>query len=423
MDILALYQIVRQKPISTDTRNIIKDSVFFALKGESFDGNTFAEKALENGASYAIIDNKNYLINEKCILVDDVIETLQKISNLHRKHHQIPYIGITGTNGKTTTKELISCVLRKKYSVTATIGNLNNHIGVPLTLLSINEDTEIAIIEMGANHPKEIDFLCKIAEPQFGIITNIGKAHLEGFGSYEGVINTKNELYKYIDNYGKLVFVNGDNELLEGLSKNMNRNLYFTNSNSKIKVESNQPYLKLKYYENVVETKIAGTYNFENIMAAISVGLYFNVDEKDIIRALEEYTPNNNRSQIIETKNNEIIMDAYNANPSSMKAAFENFNTIKHSKKIAILGDMFELGKDSIDEHENIINIFKEGNDIHAIFIGKSFYLASDKSDSSTFFENMESFKLYLEKKPITDSLILLKGSRGMKMEQLLSIL
>ncbi|MEI7596598.1 MAG: UDP-N-acetylmuramoyl-tripeptide--D-alanyl-D-alanine ligase [Bacteroidota bacterium] len=423
MKISELYNLINNRQISTDTRNIKANSVFFALKGDSFNGNTFAEQALNNGADYAIIDEKEYLQNEKCILVDDVLKTLQDLANYHRKQFKIPVIAITGTNGKTTTKELTNIVLSKKFKTIATEGNLNNHIGVPLTLLNIKSETEIAIIEIGANHPNEIAFLCEIAEPEFGIITNIGKAHLEGFGSYEGVIKTKNELYQYIKKKGNLAFVNEDDLLLNNLSKDINRQLYKTISNKVISIDSNQPFLNLKYANSIINTKIAGKYNFDNIIAAYTIGKYFGVSDNEIASALEEYTPKNNRSQITNTAKNAIIMDAYNANPSSMNAAFENFLTINHSKKIAILGDMFELGNDSIDEHKAVIEKFISDTSTHTFFIGKDFLKASTDFTTCSAFEDISSFRNYIVENPILDSLILLKGSRGMKMEQLLEIL
>ena len=313
-------------------------------------------------------------------MVDDVLSTLQNLAAYHRSQLQIPIIAITGTNGKTTTKELVKCVLSKKYCTYATIGNLNNHIGVPLTLLSITDDTQIAIVEMGANHPGEIDFLCQIAQPNFGLITNVGKAHLEGFGSFEGVINTKTELYRHLKAKNGMIFVNSANEILMNKSEGINRVIYGNAETADCKgaYRNSNPCLKF-YFENgdvvySVDTKILGSYNFENAMAAVAVGKYFNVDLFDIKTALEEYTPTNKRSQIKETEHNSLILDCYNANPSSMKVAIENFGEMKISNnKVVILGAMKELGADSDYEHRNVVDIINKYSFEKIILIGHEF--------------------------------------------------
>lgn len=422
--IVDLYSIYRKSPIVvTDSRQITDGCIFFALKGESFDGNTYARQAIEKGAAYAVIDNPSFEFGERTILVNDTLEALQQLANYHRRQLNIPFIGITGTNGKTTTKELIYTVLHKRYKTIATKGNLNNHIGVPLTLLAIPLDTEIAIIEMGANHPKEIEFLCKIAEPDFGLITNIGKAHLEGFGGYQGVINTKKELYTYIHQLGKLVFVNSDNELLMELSDNINRITYTTKSNTDTTIVSNQPFLAISHNNHLYQTHLAGTYNFDNIMAAVSIARYFKIDDNTIFEAIVNYIPENNRSQIKETSSNTVIMDAYNANPSSMKAALENFENINHPNKLAILGDMFELGDESHTEHAQIIQLISAQTHFSSIVVGAEFAKIAQNHQNILSFESVMDLKKHLSENPVKGKMILLKGSRGMKMEQLIDVL
>ncbi|MFL3664221.1 MAG: UDP-N-acetylmuramoyl-tripeptide--D-alanyl-D-alanine ligase [Flavobacteriales bacterium] len=423
MEIQDLYYLFLEKEnVSTDTRNIIKDSIFFALKGENFDANQFAQQALDNGASYAIVDDKNVVKSDKFILVDDVLTTLQSLANHHRKQFKIPVIGITGSNGKTTTKELIFAVLSKKYNTLATKGNLNNHIGVPLTLLSLKTDTEIAIIEMGANHIGEIDFLSKIAEPIFGIITNIGKAHIEGFGSYEGVIQTKSELYKFIKQNEGILFVNEDDELLMDLSSEINRISYGENAKSHdFKLVESSPNLKIAWNNNIITTNLYGKYNFPNIMAAICIGDYFNVDEQDIIDAITNYVSTNNRSQFAEIRGNTYYLDAYNANPTSMNAAIETFIEGYFSNKLMILGDMLELGNVSDEEHLVIIEK-AANNHLNTIFVGNNFFSFSDKYKNNKllhFFKSYEEvIKWFVENNPKNKN-ILVKGSRGIKLEKI----
>ena len=428
IDIKELYDIFNQyKNITTDSRKIEAGDLFFALKGDNFDGNVFAKDALAKGAAYCIIDNPSYKINERCILVEDVLSTLQSLAAYHRQQLQIPIIAVTGTNGKTTTKELVKCVLSKKYRTYATIGNLNNHIGVPLTLLSITDNIQIAIVEMGANHPGEIDFLCKIAQPNYGLITNVGKAHLEGFGSFEGVINTKTELYRHLKAKNGMVFVNSANEILMNKSEEINRVIYGNAETADCKgaYRSSNPCLKF-YFENgdivySVDTQILGSYNFENAMAAVAVGKYFNVDLFDVKTALEEYTPTNKRSQIKETEHNSLILDCYNANPSSMKVAIENFGEMKTTNnKVVILGAMKELGIDSDTEHKNVVEIINKYSFDKIILIGNEFSFAQNmQNENFKWFATTIEAKDFLTNYNIINSTILLKGSNSMKIDSL----
>lgn len=414
-DIHALF--INSSGVSTDTRNITDNCVFFALKGENFNGNKFAEEAIKQGASYSIIDEKEYYINEHTILVDNVLQTLQQLANYHRKQLNIPFIGITGTNGKTTSKELINTVLSQHFSTAFTQGNLNNHIGVPLTLLSIKKDREIAIIEMGANHIGEIKELCEIAEPNFGIITNIGTAHIEGFGSKEGVIKTKNEMYNYISENGELVFTNNDDELLKELSNKLQKYTYGkSNSDCTASLLSETPNIKLNWNDTEINSTLYGGYNFYNILLAICVGQYFNVSSDKIIKGVETYVSSNNRSQLITTDNYEIYLDAYNANPSSMNVAIDSFSSNPKENKTMILGDMLELGDVSLDEHQNIINKAEELN-IKSIFVGKEFSKAATKYNFN-YFNNSDELIIHLKESKLPSSSILIKGSRGIRLEK-----
>ena len=402
--------------VDTDTRKIRENSIYFALKGENFNGNKFAKEALNKGASYAIIDEKKY-ISTNTILVNNVLETLQQLANYHRDQLAIPIIGLTGSNGKTTTKELINSVLVKKYKTTATIGNLNNHIGVPLTLLSMTPETEIGIVEMGANHHKEIDFLCSLAEPDYGYITNFGKAHLEGFGSVEGVIEAKSELYNYCKENNKTVFVNPSDKIQISKSKGINT-IFFDTDN--LKFTEVNPFVKLSYKNNSIQSNLIGKYNFNNIAAAITIGSYFKVNDQLIKEAIEEYIPTNNRSQIIQKGRNKIILDAYNANPTSVKAALENFSLLTDKNKIVVLGDMFELGKDSEYEHQSISDLCEALKFETVLLVGESFHQAKTKNKT---FNSFKELKTYVEMNKISNSTILIKGSRGMALERLLDIL
>ena len=425
-DIKEIYNLfITTNGISTDTRKDVKNTIFFALSGENFDGNKFAEVALEKGAAYAVIDNPEYKKDDRYILVENVLETLQKLANYHRKQFTIPFMGITGTNGKTTTKELVSAVLKSKYNIISTEGNLNNHIGVPLTVLKVKRDTEITVIEMGANHPEEIAFLCEIAKPTHGIITNIGKAHLEGFGSFEGVKNTKKELYDYLKkNYGT-AFVNRDDSLLMELSEGIKRVLYCSNDcDLKGSVISNFPFLKVKIDTKQeafeISTKLYGSYNLPNILAAVAVGKHFDVPDTKIKSAIENYVPSNNRSQITKTENNTIIQDAYNANPVSLTKAVESFYSSGFENPCLILGDMFELGKYSLKEHQKIADIVKEKGFDCVYLVGKEFFRTKNLF---TTFESTEQAAEFFENNPLKNKTILLKGSRGMHLETLLKYL
>lgn len=399
--------------VDTDTRKIRKNTIFFALKGVNFNGNKFAEEALRKGAIYSVVDEAKYISNDRIILVDNVLKTLQELASFHRKQLNIPIVALTGSNGKTTTKELINAVLSKKYTTIATIGNLNNHIGVPLTLLSMTPNTEIGIVEMGANHKKEISFLCDIAEPNYGYITNFGKAHLEGFGSVEGVIEGKSELYHFLLSVNETVFVNQSDAIQLKKTESLNR-VFFDDSINLIEVN---PFIKLQYKQVKIQTQLIGIYNFSNISAAISIGQYFNVKKEDIVTAIENYVPNNNRSQIIKTKDNRVVLDAYNANPTSMKVALENFNMISAQNKMVILGDMFELGKNSAKEHQQIVDLVLSYNFDKIFFIGEHFYQTEIGYNK---FKTFEAFKTDFKSDSITDYTILIKGSRGMALERVL---
>ncbi|RAR47096.1 UDP-N-acetylmuramoyl-tripeptide--D-alanyl-D-alanine ligase [Flavobacterium lacus] len=409
--------------ISIDTRKIEKNSFFVALKGTHFDANTFTEEALEKGASYVLIDNKKYYKDEKTILVSNTLETLQELAKYHRNFLNLTVIALTGSNGKTTTKELFQVVLSKKYNTKATLGNLNNHIGVPLTLLSFTKQTEIGIVEMGANHQKEIEFLCQIAQPDYGYITNFGKAHLEGFGGVEGVIKGKSEMYNYLSKHKKKVFVNLDDPIQFAKTTKM-KQITFSKSDPAafvfIKKIEAKPFVKVNYDEIEIQSNLIGLYNATNIVAAITVGSYFNVTKNDCKQALENYNPSNNRSQIIHKNNNEIILDAYNANPSSMEVALQNFIQLDKNSKIAVLGDMFELGEDSHQEHKNIVyKLISEAN-FNCYLIGKEFYAFKENYEKIHFFMTFEEFEEYLKNNPLQNSFILIKGSRGMALERTL---
>ena len=421
-----IYQhYIKAYKISTDSRKIEKDAVFFALKGENFDANDFALQVAEQGvASLVVADRQDLPKHERIFIVDDSLKTLQNLAAFHRQQSKAIVLSITGTNGKTTTKELVSAVLTKKYNIIHTMGNLNNHIGVPLTLLSIQPDTEIAVVEMGANHPGEIDFLCHIADPDYGLITNIGKAHLEGFGSFEGVIKTKTELYRHIKAHGKAVFVNQGNPLLWEQSEGQNRITYGRHcaADAPVAPGACNPYLSVVWRKHLIQTHLVGSYNFENVAAAIGVGQYFSVEEKAIIEALEAYTPTNSRSQVIETQKNRVIMDAYNANPTSMRAALINFSSICGENSLLILGDMRELGTASEVEHRNILGLMKELSFKEAILVGQNFCTYNENGDWKTF-EKVADLCLYLESHPISGKTILVKGSNSIQLGKVLPLL
>ena len=414
--------------LTTDTRAIEKDCIFLALKGENFNGNAFAEEALAKGARYAIIDDPAFATNDRLLLVDDTLITLQQLARHHREQLQIPVIGITGTNGKTTTKELMKAVLSRKYKTIATAGNLNNHIGVPLTLLSIRPDAEMAIVEMGANHEGEIAGLSQIARPGFGLITNIGKAHLEGFGSLEGVIRAKSELFTFIHETGGRIFLNSDDALLIRLAGETETITYGAKPGASCHGRSldTPPYAGVQWDSPdgspEICTRLVGSYNFENIMAAICVGQYFGVYTSDICDAIEAYQPANNRSQTLDTAQNHLIMDAYNANPTSMKAAILNFRQVESQSKMAIIGDMFELGDESPAEHAEVVRLLEESHFKNVLLVGPRFGSTAIPAHF-TAFPSPSAAKAWLKEHPVKGYTILVKGSRGIHLEELVEAL
>jgi len=434
-----LYQLYKKHPvISTDTRKIAPGSLFFALKGEKFDANTFAEQAIVSGAAYAVIDNPEYQKGDQYLLVDDVLAALQDLARYHRRQLTIPVIGLTGSNGKTTTKELINSVLSQHFNTYATQGNLNNHIGVPLTILTIDHTHEIGIIEMGANHQKEIELLCSIAQPSHGLITNVGRAHLEGFGGVEGVKKGKGELYDYLKTSNGVTFVNSDSaDLMAMQNARSLKNVTFYGSIDLDNLVSgqlieNSPYLTLQWTNNstgesyVVKSQLTGAYNLDNILAAICIGVYFKLTPEQINAGISGYQPKNNRSQITQTATNTLICDYYNANPSSMAVAIENLGKIEAKHKVLVLGDMFEMGEESATEHEAIIKKAMETPVDERIFIGSEF--ASQKSEvgsqtsGSIFYNTAEDAIAGLKANPIRNATVLIKGSRGMALERLVEL-
>jgi len=427
-----LYNHYLKNPVvSTDTRNISAGCLFFALKGDNFNANEFAGQAIEKGAAFVIIDEEQYAENQKCLLVDDVLSALQDLARYHRKQLSIPVIGLTGSNGKTTSKELINAVLAERYKTFATFGNLNNHIGVPLSILSIKIDVEIAIIEMGANHQKEIELLCSIAQPTHGIITNVGMAHLDGFGGFDGVKKGKAELYTYLKENKGYTFINRDNAHLAEMSESAGLTkpiFYGTENGNTIKgaLKSSDPFIEVEWTNHdvstTVTTNLTGSYNFENILAAICIGDFFDMKPEEINAGLSNYEPKNNRSQLTKTEHNTVICDFYNANPSSMTAALNNISVLTANKKVAILGDMFELGPESEAQHKLIANQASTSNLDEIIFIGKYFY-AFKNQFTGLFFETPAEAAAYLAEQKITGAMVLLKGSRGMKLESLLQYL
>lgn len=408
--------------VSTDTRLINKGSIFFALKGENFDGNKFAEEAIKSGASYAVIDDQS-LNNPKFIKVKNVLKSLQDLSKFHRsKLLKTKIIALTGSNGKTTTKELISEVLKKKYKIISTIGNLNNHIGVPLTLLRIKQNTEIAIVEMGANHLNEIKLLTDLINPDFGLITNFGKAHLEGFGSIEGVIKGKSELYDFLIKNDKKAFINNDDYIQNQFIGNKISFSKEDKSNYIFKEVKDTNYAGLNYNDFIVDSKLTGNYNYHNIAFATSVGLYFNISIEKIKEAISNYIPSNNRSQIIKKNNKLIILDAYNANPTSMISAINSFIK-KQGNKSVILGDMFELGNQSEKEHHDLIDFCVKNNFENIFLIGNEFFKQKDKFEIPFFYKTKDELNKHIKKFPITSKYILIKGSRVMRMENLINFI
>ena len=418
MEIKDLHQLfLQKKSISTDTRNILPDSIFFALKGDNFDANAFAMDAIEKGASYVVMDNVVFWQDQaQYILVENVLQTLQELASFHRKYLNLPIIGLTGSNGKTTTKELIHVVLSKRYETVATKGNLNNHIGVPLTLLSMGEETAMGIVEMGANHFGEIKSLCHIASPDYGYITNFGKAHLEGFGSVEGVVIAKSELYDFLHTHDGIAFVNPNDSIQMSRTVDHKRILL---CDVKL-VDEDSEFVVVQVDQVVIRTQLVGQYNVANIAAAISMGLHFGINITDIKTAIESFKPDNKRSQLIDQGYCKIILDAYNANPSSMQAALDNFTKNEVSDKVVILGDMFELGESSIFEHQKLVD-FIEQFSFHRIFlIGTRFNATQRKTAIS--FNTFEDFKNHFKKSDFQNQTVLIKGSRGMALERVLEL-
>lgn len=421
-----LYSIFQQYPhIITDTRKLIKGGIFFALKGGNFNGNLFALQALKEGAAYAVIDEDLQSNDDRLLIVDDVLKALQHLATYHRIQTKIPVLAITGSNGKTTTKELIAAVLSKKYNVNYTQGNLNNHIGVPLTLLSITAENNFAVVEMGANHQKEIELLASIAQPDFGLITNIGKAHLEGFGGIEGVKKGKGELYQNLMNNQKLIFIQKNSDALCELLNDYKKFIsYGTNHEFDIygSAISGNEFLKVaieKPFDTIIQTKLTGNYNLDNVLVAVAVGNHFGVSSSDIKAAIENYEPSNQRSQIIRKENATIVLDAYNANPSSMQVALENFNKSFDGYKVIALGEMLELGDESEQEHERIGQLIKENKPQQLILVGKNFKKVA-VSFNANYFETSDAATEWLKANLPSNFTILIKGSRGSKMEKLL---
>jgi len=433
MDSALLYSYFLRHPlISTDTRNIQPKSLYFALKGEKFNGNVFAAEALEKGASYAIIDEVHDQTDDRFLVVPDVLTALQDLARHHRSQLQIPFIGITGTNGKTTTKELIHAVLSQQFNTYATKGNLNNHIGVPLTILSIQQQTEMAIIEMGANHIGEIAFLCGIAQPTHGLITNVGKAHLEGFGSFEGVKQAKGELYDYLAAHRGTLFLQYDNPLLRDMAarRSIDQVIFYGFSPGNYlagELIAANPLLEVKwrvrgdFASHTVHTQLTGSYNTENVLAALCIGQFFGLSSGKINQGISGYQPTNNRSQLTKTVHNTVIRDYYNANASSMAAALENLRILEADKKVIILGDMFELGEDSHEEHGKIVAQACLIGAYRVLFVGKAF--SEHRQAGAEFYETTEEAGEALRKQPVQDALVLLKASRGMAFEQLVDLL
>lgn len=427
MSIIDLYDLFIHNPqITTDSRNCPKGSIFFALKGDKFDGNQYAGKALASGCVYAVIDNPDYYIGERTILVDNVLKTLQQLAHHHRKVLGLPIIGITGTNGKTTTKELLAAVLSTKFNLLYTEGNFNNHIGVPLTLLRLTHDHEMAVIEMGASHPGDIKELVDIVHPNYGIITNVGRAHLEGFGSFEGVIRTKGELYDYIRRSKGKIFIKKENEYLQSIAKGIEQITYGNGDDAFAsgQVVSCDPFLVFNWKQqgklHTVETHIIGSYNLDNVLAAVAVGRFFKIPAERISRAIAAYEPTNNRSQFKKTDNNELIIDAYNANPSSMKVALDNFITMPVQPKAIILGDMRELGPTSDELHAEVVAQIKKGQFDKVFLCGEHFSKVGKKFSP---FATTEAMVEELRKQPLKGYHILIKGSHSMGLEKLADIL
>lgn len=445
MEIISIYNKFKEcGSVTTDSRTLKGGEMFFALKGENFDGNEYAMKALEAGAAYAVVNRDSSVAatdDPRLIKVDDTLKTLQELARWHRSMtivngKPLTVIALTGTNGKTTTKELIRAVLSARYNVTATEGNLNNSIGVPLTLLKINKDTQLAVVEMGASHPGDIKELVDIALPDYGLITNVGKAHLLGFGSFEGVMNTKGELYDYLRRTSDKVFINVDNPHLCRMASERNLQsdperpysllIPYGVDYQKAKVlssDAEHPFLRIELDGKTIRTNLVGSYNADNVMAALAVGQYFGVSFEDAVNAIASYVPSNNRSQMTKTERNTLIVDAYNANPTSMAAALENFSNVSADNRIAMLGDMLELGEDSAAEHKAVIESALSRGFSKVFFVGNEFSAVSLASDEAVFFQTSDELAEYLKSNPVQGATVLIKGSRGTRMEKVIPVL
>ena len=418
-----LYKIYCEHPETcTDSRDIKPQCVFYALKGAHFDGNSFALQAIEKGAAYAVVDSADVPEHKQLIRVSNVLESLQSLANHHRRKLGIPIIGITGTNGKTTTKELVAQVLSTSYRIGVTKGNLNNHIGVPLTLLKMNKQTQIGVVEMGANHPGEIATLCRIAEPNYGLITNVGKAHLEGFGSLEGVKKAKGELYDFLSSVAGKIFYNSDDSTLQEMisARHITQAIPYGKTKDEVKTSINQQvFLHLTFSDNTtIQTQLIGDYNTNNILASLAVGRFFDIPLQKAKAAIGAYVPNNNRSQLIRSSSNTIIMDAYNANPTSMRVAIENFAQMSVPDKWVILGDMKELGNETAAEHYAIFRLLHDKQIEHIILVGESFREAA-KNEKALCFENVDDLIVYLKNHPLRNATVLVKGSHSLGLEKL----
>lgn len=427
MEIHELYQkYLETGKVSTDTRQITSGSVFFALKGPTFNANEFAGEALTKGASYAVVDEKKFVVNDRCILADDGLKALQHLARHHRSQLKIPVIGLTGSNGKTTSKELVSAVLNKKFKILATRGNLNNHIGVPLTILSLDASHEMALIEMGANHVGEIAALSEIAQPTHGFITNIGKAHIGTFGGFENIIRAKSELFQYLISNNGIVFINSQNAILSNMAKRFKDPIFYPDKGDYYHCEflESDPFVRLRSETGEeIATQLIGTYNFENIAVALCIGKYFGVGKKDAQQAVSEYVPGNMRSQVLRKGDNTILLDAYNANPSSMEAAIDNLSKMQGEKKVVILGDMYELEGEAEAEHQKIGNLLLEKKITEAYLCGPLMKAAQATFPHGKFFATKDEVINELKKNPIHNALILIKASRGMAMEKVVDFI
>lgn len=427
MEIDTLYRIfLDSRNVSTDTRNIAHGSVFFALRGEKFDANAFAAEALQKGARYAVVDDPRVVRDDRYILVHDVLETLQQLAKHHRSTLTIPVVGLTGSNGKTTSKELVAAVLAKKHKTFATKGNLNNHIGVPLSILSITSDVEIAVIEMGANHVGEIALLSSIANPTHGFITNIGKAHIGTFGGFENIIRGKSELYQHLIASHGTVFINSTDPILSNMAKRFANPVFYPAVGNYYHCEflGADPFVKLKTASGkIIETQLIGRYNFENIAVALCIGKYFGVPEDDALDAVHTYVPGNMRSQVMKRGSNTIILDAYNANPSSMKVAIENLEAMQGDRKVVILGDMYELEDESEREHQALGAMLLEKGFTEVYFCGKLIQSAMETMPKAKYFETKAALTSFLSSNPISDAIILIKASRGIGLETVVEFL